>query len=157
MTRARRHLPALTVLEPVPKLDAHDRRALAENPRPRTRAECKLGPRPCPWLGCKHHLGLDVNHVGSVRVLDGWDDGRDSCVLDVADRAPVEGEWGELGYHRSLEAIGALLGITRERVRQIEVAALAGLNEIAPVLDLSPPEYDHSPFAGGRDQLKRGL
>ncbi len=30
--------------------------------RPRTRGDCIGGPRPRPWLGCRHHLGL-------VRVL----------------------------------------------------------------------------------------
>jgi hypothetical protein len=29
--------------------------------RPRTRAECKDEPRPCPWVACKHHLYLDIN------------------------------------------------------------------------------------------------
>ena len=24
--------------------------------RPRTRADCLKGPRPCPWIMCRHHL-----------------------------------------------------------------------------------------------------
>ena len=28
--------------------------------RPLTRAECKDGPRPCPWVSCRHHLLLEV-------------------------------------------------------------------------------------------------
>ena len=30
------------------------------NPRPKTRADCIGDPRPCPWVGCKYHLFLDV-------------------------------------------------------------------------------------------------
>lgn len=29
-------------------------------PRPRTRAECLQEARPCPWVGCRHHLLLEV-------------------------------------------------------------------------------------------------
>lgn len=29
-------------------------------PRPRTRAQCQDGPRPCPWVACRHHLLLEV-------------------------------------------------------------------------------------------------
>src|SRR5262249_33319259 len=37
--------------------------------RPRTRAECKTGPRPCLFVSCKHHLYLDVNpETGSVKL-----------------------------------------------------------------------------------------
>jgi hypothetical protein len=29
-------------------------------PRPKTRAECRDEARPCPWVGCRHHLLLEV-------------------------------------------------------------------------------------------------
>lgn len=29
-------------------------------PRPTTRAECRDEARPCPWVGCRHHLLLEV-------------------------------------------------------------------------------------------------
>ena len=29
-------------------------------PRPRTRADCLDGPRPCPWASCRHHLLFEV-------------------------------------------------------------------------------------------------
>lgn len=35
-------------------------RALLAIPRPRTRGDCLTMPRPCPWVGCRHHLLLDV-------------------------------------------------------------------------------------------------
>lgn len=29
-------------------------------PRPRTLGECREEARPCPWVGCRHHLALEV-------------------------------------------------------------------------------------------------
>ncbi len=29
-------------------------------PRPKTRADCQAEARPCPWVGCRHHLLLEV-------------------------------------------------------------------------------------------------
>lgn len=58
--------------------------------RPRTRGECADGPRPCPWVSCRHHLALDVNeHTGAVRIVipvEALDRAADTCALDVADR-----------------------------------------------------------------------
>lgn len=65
--------------------------------------------RPCPYVQCKWHLALD----GA-----GWHDGsaRASCSLDIMDQ----------GSH-TLNEIGDILCITRERVRQIEYVALRKL------------------------------
>jgi DNA-directed RNA polymerase sigma subunit (sigma70/sigma32) len=54
-----------------------------------------------------------VSEIGSITWLDGLDDGQGTCVLELA----ASGE-------RTLEEVGALDGITRERVRQIEIRAL---------------------------------
>lgn len=85
--------------------------------RPKTRGECVLGLRPCPWAGCKHHLYLDVDpETGSIKINRpdiALEDLEDSCVLDVADR----------GEH-TLEQVGTFLNITRERTRQLEAKAL---------------------------------
>lgn len=62
--------------------------------RPRTRGDCLAGgrneARPCPWYGCRHHLGLDLDpRSGRLELhadpeaLDGL---RDTCALGVADR-----------------------------------------------------------------------
>src|SRR5439155_20445114 len=88
--------------------------------RPKTRAECRDMPRPCPYVSCKHHLYLDVNpHTGSIKLnfpdLEPWEL-EHTCALDVAD----EGS-------RTLEEIGAITNLTRERVRQVEVRGLLGL------------------------------
>jgi hypothetical protein len=88
--------------------------------RPRVRADCEGGERPCPWASCRHHLGLDLSQAGNVREVEGWDDGGPTCALDVADQGGV-----------TLEEVGELLGLTRERVRQVEVRALLHVRRAA--------------------------
>lgn len=89
-------------------------------PMPRTRGQCFYGPRPCPWIRCKYHLFVDVNpQTGSLKLnfpdLESWEF-KESCALDVADSGGV-----------TLEHAGALLNITRERIRQLANRALAKL------------------------------
>lgn len=85
--------------------------------RPRTRGDCADGPRPCPWVGCRHHLAIEVGAGGSLKLnfpdLEVHEMG-ETCSLDVADRGAV-----------TLHEAGVHVGLTRERVRQIENSALA--------------------------------
>jgi hypothetical protein len=88
--------------------------------RPKNRAECVNAPRPCPFVSCSHHLYLDVSEkTGSIKLnfpdIEVWEM-KDSCALDVADRGET-----------TLEDTGAIMNITRERVRQLEVQAVAKL------------------------------
>ena len=88
--------------------------------RPHTRAECKDGLRPCPWVACKHHLYLDINpRTGSIKLnfpdLEPWELAH-TCALDLADEGA-----------RTLEEIGEITNLTRERVRQVEVRGLLEL------------------------------
>jgi hypothetical protein len=75
--------------------------------RPRTRGQCVGGARPCPWTTCKYHLDPERRAAGSA----------DTCALDVADRGAL-----------TLGEVGVVLGVSRERVRQIESGALAKLH-----------------------------
>lgn len=86
--------------------------------RPSTRAECFSGPRPCPWITCRHHLLLDVRNDGVVRVNfpDGPESMLATCALDMADDGP-----------RTLDQVSILMGMSRERIRQIEEQALVKL------------------------------
>ena len=96
--------------------------------RPRTRGEC-TDSRPCPWVGCKYHLYLDVNPTtGSIKLnfpaLEPWELA-ETCALDVAERwVPDNGRIGE-DRHLTLDEIAEILNVTRERVRQIEASGLA--------------------------------
>jgi hypothetical protein len=96
--------------------------------RPLTRGDCAGGERPCPWVGCRHHLFLDVDEdSGSIKLnfpdLEP-DQLVDSCALDVADRAGA-----------TLDQVGGALNLTRERVRQIEQLALRSVRNAAAEFD----------------------
>ena len=106
-------------------------------PRPTSRAECRAEMRPCPWVACKHHLYLDINpETGSIKInfpdLEPWEM-RETCALDVAERGGI-----------TLEEVGEIMNLTRERIRQVEVRGLLKLKMASP----SPEEL-------GAELLKR--
>lgn len=105
--------------------------------RPKTRADCIDGPRPCPWVGCRYHMAFTVNpESGSIKETfpqlgiysnpDG--DGlvvleqlAGTCALDVADRADdgTQGIGGLLSLYRvasSGKPLGQTPGMTIEEV-----------------------------------------
>lgn len=98
--------------------------------RPQTRGACRCLERPCPFVSCKHHLYLDVNpETGSIKLnfpdLEVWEM-KETCSLDVADRGGI-----------TLEEVGEILNLTRERIRQVEVRGLLrlkmeGIGELPP-------------------------
>lgn len=104
--------------------------------RPEKRGACMNGLRPCPWIGCRYHLIWETAEAAQMwgrypgwslplgrsqaRVWgkERWGDERivdylmhmpETCVLDVADEGGV-----------TLETVAQIMGITKERVRQIE-------------------------------------
>jgi len=99
--------------------------------RPQIRGECASGPRPCPWVGCRHHLvEIRVRARGAVDVagdvlephatVEELDAAAErladrlrlmpaTCALDVAEQQ---------GLNRT--DVGLVLGLTRTRVQQIE-------------------------------------
>ena len=88
--------------------------------RPTSRSECLEMERPCLFVSCRHHLYLDVNpETGSVKLnfpdKEPWDL-EETCALDVADRGGI-----------TLEEVGDILNLTRERIRQVEVRGLLKL------------------------------
>jgi hypothetical protein len=88
--------------------------------RPHTRAECRNTERPCLYVSCRYHLYLDVNPVtGSIKLnfpdKEVWQLA-DTCALDVAERGGI-----------TLEEVGEIMNLTRERIRQVEVS---GLNKL---------------------------
>jgi hypothetical protein len=97
--------------------------------RPQTRADCANGERPCPFVSCKHHLYLDVSaKTGAIKLnfpdLEVWEM-NETCALDVADRGGT-----------TLEEVGAIMNLTRERIRQVEVKGLAKLQALRDMMAL---------------------
>jgi len=97
-------------------------------PRPTKRAECMEEMRPCPWVACKHHLYLDINpETGSIKInfpdLEPWEL-KHTCALDVAERGGI-----------TLEEVGEIMNLTRERIRQVEVRGLLKLKMGSPSPD----------------------
>jgi hypothetical protein len=85
---------------------------------PRTRAECLAGPRPCRRYLCVHHMVWIVRGPVLRQPLAKWPL---TCQLD----APP---WRD--DMPTLNDIGVAIGVTRERVRQIEDKALGKLKRL---------------------------
>ena len=100
-----------------------------EAARPEMRSDCLEGARPCPFVSCKHHLYLDISaRTGAIKLnfpdLEVWDMS-ETCALDVADRGGT-----------TLEEVGAIMNLTRERIRQVEVKGLAKLAALRDMMAL---------------------
>jgi len=116
-----------------PELDATMKEI--EATRPRSRADCGAGPRPCMFIACKHHLYLDVNPAtGSIKLnfpdKEVWELA-DTCALDVADRGGI-----------TLEEVGTIMNLTRERIRQVETRGLLKLRAMAEEEPRSGKPFD---------------
>lgn len=111
-----------------------DAQVLSLHRRPRDRSECESGPRPCPWVACRFNLYLDVRADGVMRVNfpDRDPDGMTaSCSLDLASDGP-----------RTLDQVATLMGMSRERARQIEEQAMTQLRRDYYPQDLLGDETD---------------
>lgn len=88
--------------------------------RPRTRADCIDGPRPCVRVSCQWHPYLDVNpETGAIKLNFphlAVHELPTTCILDAIEAAGDDG--------LTMERVGEILNLTRERVRQREVRAL---------------------------------
>lgn len=98
--------------------------------RPTWRGQCGPATRGkiCPYVSCKYHLYLDVNpETGSIIFnfpdLEVWEM-EYCCALDVAEK-----------YGITLEETGEVMNLTRERIRQIEFAALKKLRQLKDELN----------------------
>ena len=103
--------------------------------KPKTRAECADGPRPCPFVSCRYHLYIDVSpRTGAIKLnfpdLEVWEM-EETCALDIAERGGV-----------TLEEVGEIMNLTRERIRQLEMSGLTKLSELDEVPDLNLSEFN---------------
>jgi len=108
--QSKRELERLRLL--YPESDA------AQYERPATRGDCEGEQGPCPWVSCKWNLYLDVNpHNGNIKLnfpdREVWEL-PETCALHVADRGGI-----------TLEQVGTLVNLTRERIRQLEDQSIA--------------------------------
>ncbi|HEY1101490.1 MAG TPA: sigma factor-like helix-turn-helix DNA-binding protein [Myxococcota bacterium] len=123
MTRERGKLPIVDdVIDVIDDVGGGER--LDADTLPATRSACRRGPRPCPFVSCRFHLYLDVNpKTGSIKInfpdREPWDLDV-SCALDVA----------EARGGMSLDELGKLLNLTRERARQLEQCALHKIGDV---------------------------
>ncbi len=106
-----------------------------ETQRPKTRADCVNGARPCLFVSCKHNLYLDVNpETGSIKLnfpdKEIWEL-EHTCALDVAEKGGI-----------TLEEVGAIMNLTRERIRQVETRGLLKLREAT---EAEPPVSARKP------------
>ncbi len=106
-----------------------------ETMRPKTRADCMNGPRPCLFVSCKHNLYLDVNpETGSIKLnfpdKEIWEL-EYTCALDVAEKGGI-----------TLEEVGEIMNLTRERIRQVETRGLMKLREATEAEPPRPVEKD---------------
>jgi hypothetical protein len=111
-------LPILETDDLVLELDEMDG-MLSQADRPTKRSQCVDGPRPCPWVSCRYNLYLDVRGDGILRFNFPGKEPHEvfqSCALDLA----------EDGL-RTLEQVALLMGMSKERARQIEEVAFAKL------------------------------
>lgn len=127
-TESMRHIPQKTL-----RAGAEEVAEVGDYERPKTRGDCVDGERPCPFIACRYHLAVDVHQLrGSIKTNHPdvpVESMVETCALDVADRGPV-----------TLEEIGEMLNITRERVRQIETMAIAKAERRAALLGLKAAE-----------------
>lgn len=89
--------------------------------RPKSRSLCENGVRPCPYVSCRYNLYLDVRSDGVLRVnfpnLEP-DEMLASCALDMSEDGP-----------RTLDQVASLMGMSKERARQIEASAMLKIRE----------------------------
>jgi hypothetical protein len=112
--------------------------------RPENRSDCLTMERPCLFVSCRHHLYLDVNpETGSMKLnfpdKEVWEL-EDTCALDVADRGGI-----------TLEEVGAIMNLTRERIRQVEVRGLEKLKEVPETAGGLDVYIDWDPYNASDD------
>lgn len=132
--------------------------------RPRTVGDCRQGPRPCPHVGCRFNLLIDVLDDGSIvinakyrrpegalRVIAPKADTQDRFLDEIEDAIEVWYDAGgppvkscvldetmaQFSEDAQLDEIAALMFVSRERVRQIEATALAKLRARCDELGIS--------------------
>lgn len=131
--------------------------------RPRTRADCTEGPRPCPWATCRHHMAPHLlasaerhyRNEANRTVPTAWAEAilagdfgvlPHTCILDLVEDHGLADERGAMyAAIPDGSAIGRHLGITRELVRLDIKAAIRTIAMVeVDVEELLQTGYDAS-------------
>lgn len=116
--------------------------------RPQTRADCERGPRPCPWISCRHHLYLDLTYQDAAKLnfpdLMPWEM-PETCSLDLAEQGPL-----------TVEQIAALLAVSAERIRQYERSAERNARALVDDDDVLQRAYEDARRARGEGDNEDG-
>ena len=105
---------------------------LLQPERPPNREICENGVRPCPYVSCRFHLYLDVRGDGVLRINFPErepDELMASCALDMAEDGP-----------RTLDQVAGLMGMSKERARQLEASALQKLRKALGADEFGDPD-----------------
>jgi len=97
-----------------------------ERSPPKRRRDCPPLPELCPFIECRYHLWTDRVHRGRVMILaasSAYGDPAHFCALHEADQGP-----------KTLEQVGVVYGVSRERIRQLEAESMAVLRAVNPSL-----------------------
>lgn len=133
----------------------HADTASYDEPIPRTYGECQeraLGTatNPCWYLRCRYNLLIDLEpRTGSYKVT--WPDLTSGAYGDEYHALPQhtcalhEAAHGGL----TLDEVGVMMNLTRERVRQIETKALHRLRDLSDLVRAVDDELDQRPGARG--------
>lgn len=113
--------------------------------RPQRRSQCTED-RPCPYVGCKFNLVLEIMMGGGLRYTRGspddplapWSGDVSNCMHDHMHEAGM-----------TLDEIGVVLGMSRERVRQIEAVALTKIKKSAFAREVLSELMDYEPSNQG--------
>jgi len=79
--------------------------------RPKKRSQCVNGVRPCPWVGCRHHIIWAVNKIDRLsndQIIEKISQMPETCTLDVADKGGL-----------TVRELAAALGVSRSWVYQL--------------------------------------
>lgn len=106
--------------------------------RPKVRADCGQICRPCPYVGCRYNMFLDLTPTGGIifnhkDIEPGEVDPEKSCALDIAAGEPLT----------CIQA-AELLNLTNTRVDQIERQALSRFGATARIYELDPGPHELS-------------
>lgn len=112
------------------------------DPRPLLRSECEDGIRPCPYIGCRDHLLIELTKSGKIKPVGGSVDSTDEEIVELLLKMP-ETCSRDIGEELTWEAIGKLLGVSKVQARRQYLKARAkALHRGQPLIDDESDEDD---------------